>query len=115
MNNEKTLKDIQEEIAHMKVSRSSVANHVKLIKERKPTMKRTYGKQLTHIYCTIDDKEEKVLNIDDLILTEYDLGDGEYRYTLSYRGDEMLTEEQVHDYLHGLYDELSEIYGAIED
>ena len=30
MNNEKTLKDIQEEIAHMKVSRSSVANHVRL-------------------------------------------------------------------------------------
>lgn len=78
-------------------------------------MKKTYGKQLTHIYSTIDDKEQKVLDSDDLILTEYDLGDDEYRYTLSYRGDEMLTEGQVHYYLHGLYDEASEIYDAIEE
>ena len=78
-------------------------------------MKKTYGKQLTHIYSTIDDKEEKVLEADDLILNEYDQGDGEYRYTLTYRGDEMLTAEQVHDYLHAWYDEAPEIYDAIED
>lgn len=76
-------------------------------------MKKTYGKQLTHIY--LDEQEEKVLDCDDLVLKEYDLGDDEYRYTLSYRGDEMLTAEQVHYHLHWLYDELSEIYGAIED
>lgn len=78
-------------------------------------MKKTYGKQLTHIYSYIDEQEEKVLEADDLILTEYDLGDGEYKYTLSYRGDEMLTAKEVHDYLHGLYNEASEIYDAIEE
>lgn len=78
-------------------------------------MKKTYGKQLTHIYSTIDDEEQKVLDSDDLVLTEYDLGDDEYRYTLTYRGDEMLTAEQVHDYLHAWYNEAPEIYDAIED
>ena len=78
-------------------------------------MKKTYGKQLTHIYSTIDDEEQKVLDSDDLILNEYDQGDGEYRYTLTYRGDEMLTAEQVHDYLHAWYNEAPEIYDAIED
>ena len=73
-------------------------------------MKKTYGKQLTHIYSTIDDKEQKVLDSDDLILNEYDQGDGEYRYTLTYRGDEMLTAEQVHDYLHAWYEEDRECY-----
>lgn len=76
-------------------------------------MVKTYGKQLTHIY--LDDKEEKVLEADDLVLKEYDLGDGEYRYTLSNIGDEMLTAEQVHDYLHKRYNEASEIYDAIEE
>ena len=78
-------------------------------------MKKTYGKQLTHIDSTIDDKEQKVLDSDDLILNEYDQGDDEYRYTLTYRGDEMLTAEQVHDYLHAWYNEAPEIYDAIED
>lgn len=78
-------------------------------------MKKTYGKQLTHICSTIDDKEQKVLDSDDLVLTEYDLGDGEYRYTLSYKGDEMLTAEEVHDYLHKWYDLYPEIYDAIEE
>ena len=78
-------------------------------------MKKTYGKQLTHIYSTIDDKEQKVLDSDDLILNEYDQGDDEYRYTLTYRGDEMLTAEQVHDYLHAWYDEAPEIYDAIDE
>ena len=77
-------------------------------------MNKTYGKQLTHIYSTIDDEEQKVLDSDDLILKEYDLGDDEYRYTLTYRGDEMLTAEQVHDYLHAWYNEAPEIYDAIE-
>ena len=78
-------------------------------------MKKTYGKQLTHIYSTIDEDEEKVLDSDDLILNEYDQGDGEYRYTLTYRGDEMLTEKEVHDYLHKWYNEAPEIYDAIEE
>ena len=78
-------------------------------------MEKTYGKQLTHIYSTIDEDEQKVLDSDDLILNEYDLGDDEYRYTLTYRGDEMLTAEQVHDYLHKWYNEAPEIYDAIED
>lgn len=77
-------------------------------------MKKTYGKQLTHIYSYLDEQEQKVLDSDDLILTEYDLGDDEYRYTLTYRGDEMLTAEQVHDYLHAWYNEATEIYDAIE-
>ena len=77
-------------------------------------MEKTYGKQLTQIYSTIDDKEQKVLDSDDLILNEYDLGDDEYRYTLTYRGDEMLTEKEVHDYLHAWYNEAPEIYDAIE-
>ena len=78
-------------------------------------MEKTYGKQLTHIYSYLDEQEEKVLEADDLILNEYDLGDGVYRYTLSYRGDEGLTEEQVHYYLHRLYDEAPEIYDAIDE
>lgn len=74
-------------------------------------MKKTYGIQPTHIYSSLDEEEQLVLEADDLILTEYDLGDGEYRYTLSYRGDdEMLTAEEVHDYLHAWYDEEPEIY-----
>lgn len=78
-------------------------------------MVKTYGKDLININIHLDEQEEKVLDCDDLVLKEYDLGDDEYRYTLSYRGDEMLTEEQVHYYLHGLYDEASEIYDAIEE
>ena len=89
-------------------------NNVKLVKRKESNMKKTYGKQLTHIYSYLDEQEEKVLEADDLVLKEYDLGDDEYRYTLSYRGDEMLTAEQVHDYLRAWYNEAPEIYGAIE-
>lgn len=78
-------------------------------------MEKTYGKQLTQIYSTIDDKEEKVLEADDLNLKEYDQGDDEYRYTLSNIGDEMLTAEEVHDYLHAWYNEAPKIYDAIEE
>ena len=78
-------------------------------------MKKTYGIDLTDIDIYLDDKEQKVLDSDDLILNEYDQGDGEYRYTLTYRGDEMLTEEQVHDYLHAWYDEDRECYEEIAE
>ena len=76
-------------------------------------MTKIYGIDLTNI--DLDEQEEKVLEADDLILKEYDLGDDEYRYTLSYRGDGMLTAEEVHDYLHAWYNEAPEIYDAIEE
>lgn len=76
-------------------------------------MVKIYGIDLTNI--DLDEQEEKVLEADDLNLKEYDLGDGEYRYTLSNIGDEMLTAEEVHEYLHAWYNEAPEIYDAIEE
>ena len=80
-------------------------------------MAKIYGLDLTdiNIYLDLDEQEKKVMEADDLILTDYDQGDGESRYTLSNIGDEMLTAEEVHEYLHAWYNEAPEIYDAIEE
>lgn len=78
-------------------------------------MVKIYGIDLTNIDIYLDEQEEKVLDCDDLNLKEYDLGDDEYRYTLSNIGDEMLTAEEVHEYLHAWYNEAPEIYDAIDE